>query len=254
LMSHIDEGGSESSGLKIKNLGDLSCSRVGFSYPNSTIPSLIEFNASIKPGEKIAIMGRNGSGKTTLIKLLSGLLMPTQGVITFDNLATSEIHPTVFHSKISVVLQETSLFAGTIRDNILMAREGIEESLVKEAMECSGVNTFISRVPGGLDAVLTDRGLSLSAGQRQAISIARALVNDPELLIMDEPSASLDLNAEQTFVQKLSTMLNNKTLITVTHRLPLLELVDRIIVLADGKVALDGPRDQILEQLKAKKS
>ena len=254
LMSHIDEGGSESSGLKIKNLGDLSCSRVGFSYPNSTIPSLIEFNASIKPGEKIAIMGRNGSGKTTLIKLLSGLLMPTQGVITFDNLATSEIHPTVFHSKISVVLQETSLFAGTIRDNILMAREGIEESLVKEAMECSGVNTFISRVPGGLDAVLTDRGLSLSAGQRQAISIARALVNDPELLIMDEPSASLDLNAEQTFVQKLNTMLNNKTLITVTHRLPLLELVDRIIVLADGKVALDGPRDQILEQLKAKKS
>ena len=121
-------------------------------------------------------------------------------------------------------------------------------------MECSGVNTFISRIPGGLDAVLTDRGLSLSTGQRQAISIARALVNDPDLLIMDEPTSTLDLNAEQNFVRALNQMLENKTLIAVTHRLPVLELVNRIIVLADGKVALDGPRDEILEQLKTKKS
>ena len=135
-----------------------------------------------------------------------------------------------------------------------MEREGVDESFVKKAMECSGVNTFISRIPGGMDAVLTDRGLSLSAGQRQAISIARALVNDPSLLIMDEPTSTLDLNAEQNFVRALNPMLENKTLITVTHRLPVLELVDRIIVLADGKVALDGPRDEILEQLKAKKS
>jgi len=254
LMNQISKDESESSGLKISKLGELNCSRVGFTYPDSTIPSLIEFNASIKPGEKIAIMGRNGSGKTTLVKLLSGLLMPTQGVITFDNLATSEIHPSIFHSKISVVLQETNLFAGSIRENILMARDEIDESLIKEAMECSGVSSFISRVPGGLDAILADRGLSLSVGQRQAISIARALVNNPEVLIMDEPTASLDLNAEQTFVKKLNPFIREKTLIAVTHRLPLLELVDRIIVIADGKVALDGPRDQILERLKAKKS
>ena len=254
LMNQISKDESESSGLKISKLGELNCSRVGFTYPDSTIPSLIEFNASIKPGEKIAIMGRNGSGKTTLVKLLSGLLMPTQGVITFDNLATSEIHPSIFHSKISVVLQETNLFAGSIRENILMARDEIDESLIKEAMECSGVSSFISRVPGGLNAILADRGLSLSVGQRQAISIARALVNNPEVLIMDEPTASLDLNAEQTFVKKLNPFIREKTLIAVTHRLPLLELVDRIIVIADGKVALDGPRDQILERLKAKKS
>ena len=254
LMNQLIDDESSSSGLKIDTLGELRCSRVGFTYPNNTIPSLIEFNASIRPGEKIAIMGRNGSGKTTLMKLLSGLLMPTQGVITFDNLATSEIHPSIFHSKISVILQETNLFAGSIRENILMARDGIDESLMKSAMECSGVSGFISRIPGGLDAILADRGLSLSTGQRQAISIARALVNDPDLLIMDEPTASLDLNAEQTFVKKLSPLIENKTLITVTHRLPLLELVERIIVIADGKVALDGPRDDILEQLKAKKS
>ena len=227
----------------------MNCSRVGFTYPNSSIPSLIEFNATIRQGEKIAIMGRNGSGKTTIIKLLSGLLMPTQGVITFDNLATSEIHPSIFQSKISVILQETNLFAGSIRNNILMGRDGIDESLIKEAMECSGVSSFISRIPGGMDAILTDRGKSLSAGQRQAISIARALVNDPDLLIMDEPTASLDLNAEQAFVKKLNGFLNEKTLIAVTHRIPLLELVDRIIVIADGKVALDGPRDHVLDQL-----
>ncbi|MED6342847.1 MAG: ATP-binding cassette domain-containing protein, partial [Pseudomonadota bacterium] len=114
--------------------------------------------------------------------------------------------------------------------------------------------SFISRIPGGMDAILTDRGKSLSAGQRQAISIARALVNDPDLLIMDEPTASLDLNAEQAFVKKLNGFLNEKTLIAVTHRIPLLELVDRIIVIADGKVALDGPRDHVLDQLGAKKS
>ncbi len=254
LMHQIDERLPESQGLKISSLGQLSCSRVGFTYPNNSIPSLIEFNASINQGEKIAIMGRNGSGKTTVIKLLSGLLMPTQGVITYDNLATSEIHPSIFHSKISVILQETSLFAGSIRDNILMARNDIDESLLKAVIECSGVNTFLSRIPGGLDAVLIDRGMSLSAGQRQAISIARALANDPEMLIMDEPSASLDLNAEQTFVKKLNPMIENKTLITVTHRLPLLELVDRIIVMADGKIALDGSRDDVLKQLKASKS
>tara|TARA_B000000441_G_scaffold21986_1_gene13301 strand:- start:1545 stop:3242 length:1698 start_codon:yes stop_codon:yes gene_type:complete len=254
LMNQMNEDESESSGLMIDKLGELNCSRVGFTYPNSSIPSLIEFNATIRQGEKIAIMGRNGSGKTTIIKLLSGLLMPTQGVITFDNLATSEIHPSIFQSKISVILQETNLFAGSIRNNILMGRDGIDESLIKEAMECSGVSSFISRIPGGMDAILTDRGKSLSAGQRQAISIARALVNDPDLLIMDEPTASLDLNAEQAFVKKLNGFLNEKTLIAVTHRIPLLELVDRIIVIADGKVALDGPRDHVLDQLGAKKS
>ena len=222
---------------------------------NSQIMLAVKSGKAIRFEEnKTRPMGRNASGKTTLIKLFSGLLMPTQGVITFDNLATSEIHPSVFHSKVSVVLQETNLFAGSIRENILMGRDKIEESIIKNAMECSGVSSFISRIPGGLDGVIADRGLSLSTGQRQAISIARALVNNPEMLIMDEPTASLDLNAEQAFVKNLNPFIKEKTMIVVTHRLPLLELVDRIIVIADGKVALDGPRDQVLEQLKAKKS
>ena len=121
-----------------------------------------------------------------------------------------------------------------------------------QAIDCSGVNDFLTKIPGGLDAILTDRGQSLSAGQRQAIAIARALINQPEILLMDEPTATLDLNSEQAFVKKLKPLIEDSTLIAVTHRLPVLELVDRIIVLADGKIAIDGPKEDVLEKLKAK--
>ena len=181
------------------------------------------------------------------------MFQPSQGAITFDKLAPNEIKLSTFRSKLSVVLQDIYLFAGTIRVNILMGRENIKDENLLQALECSGVNDFLPRIPGGLDAVLTDRGQSLSAGQRQAIALARALVNKPEVLLMDEPTAALDLNSEQSFVRHLQPMLDGKTLIAVTHRLPVLELVDRIIVLAEGKIALDGPKEKILEQLQGGK-
>ena len=132
-----------------------------------------------------------------------------------------------------------------------MGRDGINDSILMQAIDCSGVNDFLTKIPGGLDAILTDRGQSLSAGQRQAIAIARALINQPEILLMDEPTATLDLNSEQAFVKKLKPLIEDSTLIAVTHRLPVLELVDRIIVLADGKIAIDGPKEDVLEKLKA---
>ena len=240
-------------GINVEQLGQMEWSRIGFSYPNATLPSLIEITATIKPGERIAIMGRNGSGKTTLLKLCAGMFQPTQGVITFDKLGLSEIDKTKFYSKLSIVLQDIYLFSGTIRENIIMARAGIEDDLLLQVIEWSGVNDFLPRIPGGLEHVLTDRGQSLSAGQRQSIALARALANQPEILLMDEPTSALDLNSEQAFVQKLKPVLNNTTMITVTHRLPMLELVDRIIVLADGKIAIDGSKDEVLEKLKVKK-
>jgi len=240
-------------GINVERLGQMEWSRIGFNYPNATVPSLIEITATIKPGERIAIMGRNGSGKTTLLKLCAGMFQPTQGVITFDKLGLSEIDKTKFYSKLSIVLQDIYLFSGTIRENIIMARAGIEDDLLLQVIEWSGVNDFLPRIPGGLEHVLTDRGQSLSAGQRQSIALARALANQPEILLMDEPTSALDLNSEQAFVKKLKPVLNNTTLITVTHRLPMLELVDRIIVLADGKIAIDGSKDEVLEKLKVKK-
>ena len=253
LMQSVELEQQTDLGIKVKNLGQIVWSRIGFNYPNATVPSLIEISASIEPGERIAIMGRNGSGKTTLIKLTAGMFQASQVAITYDNLGANEIEAITFREKLSVVLQEIYLFAGSIRENVLMGRENIDDQDLLQALECSGVNNFLPRIPGGLDAVLADRGQSLSAGQRQAIALARALVNKPEVLLMDEPTAALDLNSEQSFVQHLQPLLDGKTLITVTHRLPVLELVDRIIVLADGKIALDGPKDKVLEQLKGSK-
>jgi ATP-binding cassette subfamily C protein LapB len=253
LMQSVELELKENTGIKVQNMGQIVWSRIGFNYPNATIPSLIEISAKIEAGERIAIMGRNGSGKTTLIKLTAGMFQPSQGALTFDNLGANEIETSTFRSKLSVVLQDIYLFAGSIRENVLMGRENIKDENLLQALECSGVNDFLPRIPGGLDAVLADRGKSLSAGQRQAIALARALVNNPEVLLMDEPTSALDLNSEQSFVRHLQPMLDGKTLITVTHRLPVLELVDRIIVLAEGKIALDGPKDKVLEQLQARK-
>ena len=252
LMKSVDKKENINQGIKVEKLGLIECSRIGFSYPESSLPSLIEVSASIKPGERIAIMGRNGSGKTTFMKLCAGMFKPTQGVITFDKLGLNEIDTTQFYLKLSVVLQDIYLFSGSIRENIIMGRDHIDDDILRQSIDCSGVNDFLPRIPGGLEHVLSDRGQSLSAGQRQSIALARALVNQPEVLLLDEPTSALDLNSEQSFVERLKGFLVDTTLITITHRLPVLELVDRIIVMADGKIALDGPKNEVLEKLQNK--
>tara|TARA_B110000438_G_scaffold302836_1_gene361905 strand:- start:1710 stop:3407 length:1698 start_codon:yes stop_codon:yes gene_type:complete len=252
LMKSVDKKENINQGIKVEKLGLIECSRIGFSYPEASLPSLIEVSASIKPGERIAIMGRNGSGKTTFMKLCAGMFKPTQGVITFDKLGLNEIDTTQFYLKLSVVLQDIYLFSGSIRENIIMGRDHIDDDILRQSIDCSGVNDFLPRIPGGLEHVLSDRGQSLSAGQRQSIALARALVNQPEVLLLDEPTSALDLNSEQSFVERLKGFLVDTTLITITHRLPVLELVDRIIVMADGKIALDGPKSEVLEKLQNK--
>ena len=252
LMKSVDKKENIKQGIKVEKLGLIECSRIGFSYPEASLPSLIEVSASIKPGERIAIMGRNGSGKTTFMKLCAGMFKPTQGVITFDKLGLNEIDTTQFYLKLSVVLQDIYLFSGSIRENIIMGRDHIDDDILRQSIDCSGVNDFLPRIPGGLEHVLSDRGQSLSAGQRQSIALARALVNQPEVLLLDEPTSALDLNSEQSFVERLKGFLVDTTLITITHRLPVLELVDRIIVMADGKIALDGPKSEVLEKLQNK--
>ena len=252
LMSAVSTEQADSPGIKVAELGDLEWKRLGFTYPESTQPSLIEVNAVIKAGERVAIMGRNGSGKTTLIKLTAGLYQPTQGQLTFNRMPTDQIDNDTFRQKLAVVLQDFQLFSGTLKDNILMGREWIGDDALKEALECSGVQRFLSTIPGGLQAVLADRGQSLSTGQRQAIALARALAARPEVLLLDESTAALDLNSEQDFVKRIDDRMYD-TLILVTHRLPMLELVDRIIILAEGRIAIDGPRQDVLAKLKTGK-
>ena len=249
LMQSIKTQSKEDDGIIIQELGDLELRNLSFSYFDSNTQSLSQINLIIKEGERVAIMGRNGSGKTTLIKLLSGLYMPTQGSLTYNKLPIEQINKNIYRKKLAVVLQDFQLFSGSIKDNILMGREWIEESEIETALESSGTKNFLHMIPGGIESKLSDRGQSLSTGQRQSIALARALVGRPEILVLDESTSALDLNAEKDFLNNLDLSML-KTLILVTHRLPMLELVDRIIILADGAIALDGKKEDVLKQLR----
>jgi len=249
LMQSIKTQSKEDDGIIIQELGDLELRNLSFSYFDAKTQSLSQINLVIKEGERVAIMGRNGSGKTTLIKLLSGLYMPTQGSLTYNKLPIEQINKNIYRKKLAVVLQDFQLFSGSIKDNILMGREWIEESEIETALESSGTKNFLHMIPGGIESKLSDRGQSLSTGQRQSIALARALVGRPEILVLDESTSALDLNAEKDFLNNLDLSML-KTLILVTHRLPMLELVDRIIILADGAIALDGKKEDVLKQLR----
>ena len=148
-----------------------------------------------------------------------------------------------------MVLQDVQLFSGSVLENIIMGREGITQEDVIEAAKISGLDEFLGKMPGGYDLVLQDKGKGLSGGQRQAIAITRALVHKPSYYILDEPTSAMDMNSELQFIENFKEMYADSTLIVVSHRMPLVNLVDRIIVMNDGKVVEDGPKDEILARL-----
>ncbi len=251
LMNTISDGGNNNEGMKIQTLGNLEMKNLSFSYLNSSMPSINQLTIQIKEGEKIAIMGKNGSGKTTLIKLISGIYSPSQGSLTFNHLNIDEIDQTTFREKLAVVLQDFQLFSGSIKENIVMGRDWIKDKAIQNAIELSGLNSFLNTIPGGLEYALSDKGKSLSRGQMQSIALARAIAGNPEVLLLDEPTASLDMNSEQDLLDNLN-LGQFRTIIIVTHRMSMLELVDRIIVLANGSVVLDGEKDEVLMKLRQK--
>ena len=235
--------------IRRPTLGDLEFRSVNFRYPDQEVDTLTDLNLSIKKGEKVAILGRNGSGKTTVIKLSSGLFGSTDGLITFDGVDTKQIHNDDLSKSIGIVLQDVQLFSGSVLENIIMGREGITQEDVIEAAKISGLDEFLGKMPGGYDLVLQDKGKGLSGGQRQAIAITRALVHKPSHYILDEPTSAMDMNSELQFIENFKEMYADSTLIVVSHRMPLVNLVDRIIVMNDGKVVDDGPKDEILAKL-----
>ena len=149
------------------------------------------------------------------------------------------------------MLQDFQLFSGSIKENIVMGRNWIEDKAIQNAIELSGLNSFLNTIPGGLEYILSDKGKSLSRGQMQSIALARAIAGNPEVLLLDEPTASLDINSEKDLLENLN-LGGFKTIIVVTHRMSMLELVDRIIVLANGSVVLDGEKDEVLMKLRQK--
>ncbi len=230
--------------------GAIQFNKVTFHYPDDKQVALDTLSFKINPGEKVAIIGRIGSGKTTVQKLMLGLYQPTSGSILFDGIDHQQIDPADLRQHIGAVPQDIVLFSGSIKDNIVYGLSHASDEDIVRVAKLSGVKEFVDRHPLGFDRDVGERGQALSGGQRQSVGIARALLNDPSMYLLDEPTSGMDNSSETAIKDHLSQVLVDKTLVLVTHKTSLLSLVDRIIVLDGGRLIADGPKEAVLDALK----
>ncbi|MBH8580530.1 type I secretion system permease/ATPase [Halomonas pacifica] len=233
--------------------GEIAFDKVSFRYPEEAQDALRDVSLKITAGEKVALLGRIGSGKSTLDKLILGLYQPTAGAVSVDGVDIRQWDPMDLRRHIGYVPQDISLFFGSLRDNIIAGAgsEGISDETLQQALEVAGLTELVNRHPLGLDMPVGERGESLSGGQRQSVAIARALVLDPTILLLDEPTSAMDHASEEAFKARLAALAEHKTLIVVTHRTSLLALVERIIVVDAGKVVADGPKEKVVTALRS---
>ena len=229
--------------------GNVTFRSVSFAYPGEQIRALDDISFHIGAGERVGLIGRVGSGKTTIEKLMIGLFQPDEGAVMLDGTDLRQIDPADLRRQIGTVLQDVMLFRGSIRDNITLGAEHVDDERMLEAARLAGVDAFAARHPLGYDAQVGERGAHLSGGQRQAVAVARALLHDPPILLFDEPTSAMDNSSENRFKRQLLSILPGKTLILVTHRTSLLSLVDRLIVMDGGRVVADGAKDEVLRAL-----
>lgn len=230
--------------------GGITLQNLSFTYPDHTTEVLRGINLQINPGEKVGIIGPIGSGKTTLGKLMLGLYEPTRGMVAMDGTDIRQIDPAELRNFIGYVPQDVVLFRGSVRDNIILGANDVDDSTVLRAAQIAGVSQFVEKHPMGFDMPVEEMGRNLSGGQRQTIAIARAILLDPPVLVMDEPTSSMDNRNESVIRSNLLNVLHNKTTIIITHRISLLEIVDRIVVLSNETIIADGTKQRILEALK----
>lgn len=229
--------------------GGIEFRKVSFAYPDATEKALDSISFTIKPGEKVALLGRVGSGKSTVQRLLTALYAPSEGQILIDGTEIRQIDTDIYRRFVGCGMQDTVLLSGTVRDNIKLDRPEVDDEEMLRVATLSGTHDFMGRIANGYDLILSDRGESLSGGQRQSISLARALAGRPSILLLDEPSSAMDNQTEQALIDRLATELADRTLLLITHRVPLLRLVDRIILLDQGRIVADGPRDIVVKKL-----
>jgi ATP-binding cassette subfamily C protein LapB len=204
---------------------------------------------TIEPGEKVGIVGRVGSGKSTIARLVLGLYQPTEGQVMIDGADVRQLHPDDLRRNVGSVLQDVTLFSGSIRDNIALGDAALDDAELLRLAKLSGTHDFVGQLANGFDLKLADRGEGLSGGQRQSIAIARALGHNPPIVVFDEPTSAMDSQSENALVSRMEAELKGRTFLLVTHRQPMLRLVDRIIILNAGKIAVQGPRDDVLRSL-----
>lgn len=223
---------------------------VSFHYPQNQYMSLNGISLKIEPGEKVGIIGRSGSGKSSLAKLLVGFYQPDNGTILVDGIDARQLDVNDIRHNIGYAPQDIHLFSGTLRDNLLSGAGYIDDETMIRAATLAGVHEFARRHPSGYNMQVGERGMNLSGGQRQAVALARSLLLDPPILLMDEPTSSMDNTSEDLIKKALTPMVSNKTLLLVTHRASLLTLVDRLIILDNGKIIADGPKESVMNALK----
>lgn len=222
---------------------------VVFHYPEQSIPALNKISFTVSPGEHVGIIGAVGSGKTTLQRLLMNLYEPDSGAILLDETDVRQVDPGDLRRNIGVVQQRPQLFYGSVRENITMGHETAPERAVLRAAELSGVMEFLRDTQHGLDTPVGERGEALSGGQTQAIAVARALLYDPPVMILDEPTASMDPASESRLLKRLELLTHNRTVILITHKGSMLNLVDRLILMDRGRILADGPKQDIIARL-----
>jgi len=232
--------------------GKIEFKNVSFTYPDTTKGSLDRINFVIQPGEKVGIIGKNGSGKTTLQKIILGLYAPTEGSVLIDGIDINQIDPADLRRNIGYVPQDVVLFKGTVRENIVQKAPYVDDMQIIKAAKVSGVDEYVNAHPLGFDMPVFERGDGISGGQRQSIAVARAFLLDSPIILLDEPTNSLDNTVESKLKVNLKTNTINRTMLLVTHRTSMLDLVNRLIVMDNGKILLDGPRDEVLARLGGK--
>jgi ATP-binding cassette subfamily C protein LapB len=228
--------------------GAVEFKNVSYAFPGATGPIIRNLSLKIPVGQKVAIVGRMGSGKSTISRLVSGLIEPTEGAVLIDGIDLRQIDRSDVRRNIGVMLQETWLFSGTVKENLQMGFYEYDDAHILEIARISGVDDFVASHPQGYDMELKERGEGLSGGQRQSINLARALLHDPTLLILDEPTSSMDTATEKAVIGRLQAWAGKRTLIMVTHRNTLLELADRVLVMDQGGIVADTTPEKLRAQ------
>lgn len=230
--------------------GNVELKDVSYTFPGASSPLIQNLSLKIAAGQKVAIVGRMGSGKTTLSRLMSGLIEPSEGSVLVDGVDIRQIDKSDIRRNVGVMLQETWLFSGTVKENMQMGFYEYDDAYLLEVAKVSGVDDFVAGHPKGYDMELGERGEGLSGGQRQSINLARALLHDPNLLVLDEPTSSMDAATEKSVIERLRAKIVTRTLVMVTHRNALLELADRVLVIDQGAVIADTTPEQLKAQAK----
>ena len=239
------------SNIKLEKVsGEIKIRKMSFQPEGLQAPIIQVNRLIIKNKQSIGIIGSVGSGKSTLLKLIAGVLTPTSGTVSFGNFDTTAVNQAVLRRDVAFLGQSAGIFAGTVRDNLTFGDESISDDLIVEKMTLTGMDLILKGLPNGLSFNLSENGVELSGGQKQILALTRAIISEPSVVLLDEPTSAMDPRHEQLFIRQIAQFAKDRTFIVVTHRKPILALTERIIMVESGEIAIDGPRDDVLAKFK----